>query len=306
MQAHLGVKESTECVILIPVGPRSQIHQLNDTLESIKYFSCGNTVIVLLDDTRDSLRRQDLVPDLPIDLLPAEKSDRYSVRGNLYINLSKAIKYIINKYDFTTLLRMDDDALFIGGGSERAASQYFDENSAIGCLGSFRYSCTGKRRDFAPAARRLAFEKSLAGTILDSALAKKLREIHKIAAANGYEPGEHCLGAACFYSKAAIMALAEQDLLEREELRATKLCDDQLFGMLLVAAGFHAADFAGPGQPLGLAWQGLPAAPEALVALDKKIVHSVKSYKDASQDDIRREFAGFRTQPSVLADLSMN
>ena len=99
------------------------------------------------------------------------------------------------------------------------------------------------------------------------------------------------------------MALADQGLLAREELRATKLCDDQLFGMLLVAAGFHAADFAGPGQPLGLAWKGLPASPKELVELDKKIVHSVKSYKHANQDQIRQEFADFRALPETLAKM---
>ena len=292
-----------QCVILMPVGPNSQIHQLLDTVESIIYFTSGNSALVLLDDTRDGLQGQDITLDFPIEIFRAGKNEGYSVRGSLYNNLSMAIKYIISNYDFDILLRMDDDALFIGHGPEQAAWRCFQSNPEIGSLGSFRYSCTGKRRDFKQAARRLGFETSVVGTVLNPALARTLRKIRRVAVQNGYEAGEHCLGAACFYSKAAIMALADQGLLAREELRATKLCDDQLFGMLLVAAGFHAADFAGPGQPLGLAWKGLPASPKKLIELDKKIVHSVKSYNNANQDQIRQEFADFRILPETRANM---
>ena len=303
MQNRLNIKRKVQCVILMPVGPNSRIDQLCDTIESIIHFTTGSCALVLLDDTRDGLQGRDITHNFPIDLFRAGKNEGYSVRGSLYHNLSVAIKYIISNYDFDMLLRMDDDALFIGHGSERSAWHFFQSNPEIGSLGSFRYSCTGKRRDFKQAARRLAFEASVVGSFLHPALARTLRKIRRVAVQNGYEAGEHCLGAACFYSKAAITALADQGLLAREELRATKLCDDQLFGMLLVAAGFHAADFAGPGQPLGLAWKGLPASPKKLIELDKKIVHSVKSYKHANQDQIRQEFADFRILPVTLADM---
>ncbi|MGF9567104.1 hypothetical protein [Neorhizobium sp. JUb45] len=289
-------------VILMPIGPNSSINNIKDTINSIAAFSTQGSVLVLVDETRSGLKKTQLSDSMAISICRAEPATGYSVRGRLYTNLSKAITTIIENYDFDVLLRMDDDALMIGEGAQSDAARAFSLDPSIGALGSFRHTCLGHRRDFRPAARRLAFESSWLGMMKSPRLARRLRQIRKIAQANGYEPGEHSLGAACFYSHAALVAMLEGGLLGCKDLSTTSLCDDQLFGLLVVAAGFRSSDFAGDGYPLGLTWQGLPASPSRLVQMNKKIVHSVKSHNGRDEANLRADFARMRQTSMLVAN----
>jgi hypothetical protein len=72
------------------------------------------------------------------------------------------------------------------------------------------------------------------------------------------------------------------------------LADDHLMSLLTVAAGFRIADFGGPEDPLALKWRGLPAHPAELLADGKLITHSVRSWDDLSERQIRSIFAEAR------------
>ncbi|MEB2848144.1 hypothetical protein GAO09_08705 [Rhizobiales bacterium RZME27] len=294
-------KISEKCsVILMPIGPNSSPHNITDTIESIYSFSTKDTVLVLVDETRSGLKKAQLSNQMAITICRAEPATGYSVRGRLYTNLSKAIKTVVKNYKFDVLLRMDDDALMIGEGAQNDAAKAFSLDPSIGALGSFRHTCLGHPRDFRPAARRLAFESSWLGMVKSPRLARRLRQIREIALTNGYEPGEHSLGAACFYSHTALVAMLDGGLLGCEDLATTSLCDDQLFGLLVVAAGFRSADFAGDGEPLGLTWRGLPASPSKLVQMNKKIVHSVKSHNGRDEANLRADFARLRQAKMLI------
>jgi len=281
----------SRCVVLIPVGPRTAIRHLNDTLLSALRYIRSELRIVLLDDTSAGLSLSDLPKSDAIEIVRIEGSDSYSVFGRLYMHSSKAIEHVLDSWDFDLMLRLDDDALLIGSGSEEEAMDVFRSNPDVGCLGSYRFTCMGAARDFRPVARRLHFETSVFGRMLDPVRWRGLMEIYDLAASQGYEPGEHCLGAASFFRREVLVAMRDKGLLSRHELLTSGLCDDQLLGMLVKAAGYQNMDFAGPGQPLGLAWKGLPASPQILHAIGKKIVHSVKSWQGSDQDQTRREFA---------------
>lgn len=293
-------------VILMPIGPNSSIANIQDTINSISAFSTQNSVLVLVDETRSGLKKSQLSDHMAISICRADPATGYSVRGRLYTNLSKAIRTVVENYNFDVLLRMDDDALMIGEGAQSDAAKAFALDPSIGALGSFRQTCLGYRRDFRPAARRLAFESSWLGMMKSPRLARRLRQIRKIALTNGYEPGEHSLGAACFYSHAALVAMLDAGFLGCKDLSTTSLCDDQLFGLLVVAAGFRSSDFARAGEPLGLTWQGLPASPSKLVQMNKKIVHSVKSHNGRDEANLRADFARLRQANMLIAAAHMS
>jgi hypothetical protein len=64
--------------------------------------------------------------------------------------------------------------------------------------------------------------------------------------------------------------------------------------MLTIAAGFKIGDFGGPSDPMALRWQGLPAHPTALLAAKKLVTHSVRSWGDLGEAEIRGIFAQAR------------
>jgi len=294
MQTKAASRNHIRCVVLIPVGPRTAIRHLNDTIASVLRFVRSELKIVLVDNTADGLRLHDLPKSEAIEIVRVAGNEDYSIFGRLYMQSSRAIEHVLDSWEFDLLLRLDDDALLVGSGTEEEAMEAFRANPSVGCLGSYRVTCMGATRDFGPGARRLWFEMSVFGRVADPSRWRSLREIYSLAASQGYEPGEHCLGAASFYKREVLATMRDKGLLSLPELLTTRLCDDQVFGMLVKAAGYQNMDFAGPGQPLGLAWKGLPASPQMLLAMGKKIVHSVKSWKDADQDQTRREFALLR------------
>jgi hypothetical protein len=61
-------------------------------------------------------------------------------------------------------------------------------------------------------------------------------------------------------------------------------------GLLTVAAGYHIADFGRPADPIALAWKGLPAHPEELLARKKLVTHSVRSWESLEESQIRNFF----------------
>lgn len=291
MKAKAANGSQIRCVVLIPVGPRTAVRHLSDTILSVIRFVRSEFRIVLIDNTTDGLRLDDLPNSDAIEIVRIQGSEDYSVFGRLYIQSSHAIEHVLDTWPFDLMLRLDDDALLIGSGAEEEAMDVFKANPGVGLLGSYRVTCMGATRDFGPCARRLWLEMSMFGRMIDPSRWRSLREIYSFAAIHGYEAGEHCLGAASFYRREVLAAMRDNGFLSRTDLMTTRLCDDQLFGMLVKAAGYQIMDFAGPGRPLGLAWKGLPASPQMLLAIGKKIVHSVKSWKGNDQDQIRREFA---------------
>lgn len=284
-------KAKFSCVVVIPVGPRTEMAFLNDTLRSVFENALTRSKILLIDNTKDGLDKTAVHRQEEIDFLRCEnKGKTRPLYGGLYFNLSKSWRVILDRYDFDTVLRLDDDALMIGPGADRDAVMFFAEHPDVGCLGSYQFTCMGNRRDFTPARRLLRAETSVMGALRHPRRWRCVRRVRRLARRNGYQDGEHALGAATFYSRACIERFSRLDFLERAELRKSTLGEDHIFGMMVRAAGLRIGDFATEGKPLGLAWQGLPASPAVLMEMGKKIVHSVKSYDGRDQGEIRAEF----------------
>jgi hypothetical protein len=279
------------CVIVIPVGPNADISFVNDTLRSVFEHCRPNSKVSIIDNSTDGLSGAAIHRRDEIHFIRCERDPGANpLYGGLYFNLSKAWRVVLDTYDFEAVLRLDDDALLIGSGADEEAIMFFAQHPEVGALGSYRVTCTGSKRDFTPARKILRSETSIISALKNPARWKFLRHLRNLARRNGYEDGEHCLGAATFYSKACLEAFRSLGFLERAELRNSNLGEDHLFGMMVRAAGLKMEDFATGKRPMGLAWKGLPASPATLLEMGKKIVHSVKSFGDLDQRGIRAEF----------------
>ena len=78
------------------------------------------------------------------------------------------------------------------------------------------------------------------------------------------------------------------------------LGEDHLFSLLAKATGFELGNLSGRNMPVGCAWKGLPASPEQLKKDGKKIIHSVRQWKDMDEQAIRTYFKTERTRPALI------
>ena len=264
----------------------------------------SDVAVVVADNTRDGLDRtgsRDL-PALRYRRFPSD--GRSSTLGRLYLNVATCLAEILDAYDFDVLLRLDDDALIIGPDPDLDAIGYFESNPHIGCLGSYRVTCTGYPRSFDHPARTLHHELYSAAILKHPRRWMALRTIYSLARRHGYEDGEHCLGAACFFSHAVLLAMRDKQLFPTPALATSNLGDDHMLGLLVHAAGFDLGDFATGQYPLGLALRGLPMSPGELVDAGKKVVHSLKDHAGRNQAELREEFRHlvakrYGAQPSI-------
>jgi hypothetical protein len=278
--------------VIIPAGPRDDIV---DTLDSVvRYTDPVSRVIVVVDDTSGVHGDRDhigsLSPDIAvIDPVPA----RPGTDGGLWVKVAAAYRWVLDRYQPALIMRLDADALVLGSGIETAAEAAFGQDPQVGLLGSYRRGPTGAVRDFTPVARELRAEIGLRG-LRDPRLRAGLRGFTRLARQHGYEDGEHVLGCAYLHSFAAASKINQNGWFDQPWLEASRLCDDQIMSLLTVAAGYRIADFGGPEHPLALKWQGLPAHPADLLANGKLVTHSVRSWGDLSEKEIRGIFAAAR------------
>ena len=279
--------QDVELAVVVPAGPRDDVV---DTVRSILYWTTPDRVLVVVDDThRPALAGELARLDPSIVVLPAP-ADAEGTQGGLWVKIASGYRYVAERFNPLTLLRIDADALVIGPHPERDAAAAFAADPGVGLLGSYRVGSDGGHRDFSWPAAQLRRESSLLG-LRNPAARRTVRQWLEEATGHGYERGAHALGGAYFHSGAAVRALYEQGRLDHPELAASGLGEDHLFALATVAAGFAIGDFALDGQPMGLRWKGLPAAPADLVSQRRKVVHSVRSFEDLSESDIRGAFA---------------
>jgi hypothetical protein len=288
-------------VVVYPIGPNLRYEFVSDTLESIAYYTKSDYAVIAIDDSGANVgaRLKDEYPSLHV----LKTAGRQGITGGLYLSSSAAFDYALTNFAFSVLLRLDTDALIIGPHAEVEAEAFFRSHPDVGLLGSYRVGCDGNKRDFTPPRRTLERELSLFRTLLEPQKFERfrfLRETVKSAAANGYELGEHCLAAATFFSASCIQSLQQHRLLGRRELRTSRLGDDHIFGLLVMATGLKMADFASGDLPIGVRFRGLPFSPYELIERKKKITHSTKFWQDMNEEQIREVFRAVRAGNSSV------
>jgi hypothetical protein len=251
---------------------------------------------VAVDDNSSLQSRIKQVADLANDIvvLPAPPAAPGG-HGGLWVKLTTGYRWILERYVPNIILRMDSDALLIGRGLEARAMQMFDDNAKVGLLGAYRIGPDGGLRDPSWAARQLRAEIGLRG-LLHAGRRSLLRRWAHQAHTHGYVDGESVLGGAYIHCYQAANRIYEQGWFNQPLMASSKLGEDHIMSLLTIAAGFRISDFGGPTDPMALKWRGLPAHPTELLATEKLITHSVRSWQNLSEQEIREIFAKARSR----------
>jgi len=275
--------------VVIPAGPRDDVA---DTLASVLHHTAPPRLVVIVDDTGRDVGTvlEATSPDVKVVRAPPRAAGSH---GGLWVKIAAGYRYALAAFDFDVLLRLDADALVIGDGIAESAARRFAADPRLGLLGSYRRGPDGGTRDWSPAAAALRSECSLRG-LRRPRSRSVLRGLSAQATARGYVAGEHALGGAYLHSGVAVRAISGHGWLDLPALCRSKLGEDHLFALITVASGFDIGDFGGPDDPLAISWTGLPAAPADLLARGKLVTHSVRSWGDLGERDIRAFFAAER------------
>jgi hypothetical protein len=293
----ISKKKAVDIVIVIPVAPSCNLDYLQDTIDSIIFYTKLSYAIIVIENS-DSKMESTFSAKYPfIKILETIKND--GTLGDLYITLSIAYKFALDNYDFKVLLKMDTDALMIGDAPEIDAINYFEKNPNVGLLGSYKVDCNGNirfsnMRFYTYPKNRIIYDSSWINFFLNKRLCILLRMILKKALNNGYEYGDHCLGAAYFISRSCLQTLNEQNLLQREEFRKSKLGEDHIFSLLVRSIDFEIGDFTSGDFPICVRHRGLPCSPDELIKRKKKLTHSTRFWGNMNEQQIRKYFREIR------------
>lgn len=277
-------------IIVMPIKSEDEIDRAVDTICSVEHYISTDYQIVVLQGREgicDNLKK--LFPSIIV----VRGSDKGPF-GHLYVSLADAFRFILEQYKFDALLRLDTDALIIGYHPEKDAISYFEEHPDIGMLGSYKKDCRGNIRDFGPVRKILKEEVGLIKRITRPELVKTLKKLLEYATINGYELGEHCLGAAYFVSYRCLLAMQQESYLSLDALKHSRLSDDHIISLIVRTSGYGIGDFSTDNYPICIKWRGLPYPPQQLIAKRKKIIHSTKSYKNFNELETREYFRNLR------------
>ena len=294
--APVTQRQPVRIAVIIPAGPRDDIA---DTLASVVRYTDSSRIIVVVDDSSSSsVSRSELASTSSgvrvIRSLPA----RPGTQGGLWVKVAPVYRWLLERYQPRMVLRLDADAVMLGSGLEAAAEEAFDGNPGVGLLGSYRLGPDGGPRDFGPPARQLRAEIGARG-LRRPQLRAGLRRYVRLARDHGYVDGEHVLGCAFLLRAEAIQSIYSNGCFDHPWLEASRLGDDHIMSLMTIASGYKIADFGGPDHPLALKWNGLPAHPAELLAKGKLVTHSVRSWGDLTEPQIRAIFAEARASADL-------
>jgi hypothetical protein len=293
----------TRVAVVVPIGPGRPEEFVVDTVESLTRYLPDARYIVL-DDTGIGMGRRLELPDPTVLANPGPPGRNGLLYRRLSIGFEEALKE-----PFDLLLRLDDDAVVLGNTFVEQALSFFSSRPDVGLLGLHREQYLQDERSFGWPAARL--RELLVGrpALSDPERTLRLWKLITKARRDGYRLGEHVLSAVSLWRPEALAAVKRIGILGDDRLVRTGLTEDHIFGLGIRAAGFamHQFGTANDDQPLAVAWKGLPAAPEEIVAAGKDLAHSTKSFARRDEAEVRATFrrarlaqetTAFRTPPT--------
>lgn len=296
------MKKYYDLVVVIPAGPNVSIEFLEDTIKSVEFYCKCSQKIIISDDSQKGIGKiiKESFPDL--DVILTTKNHKSEVGyGALYVTLSLAFKHALENYSFKTLLKLDTDALVIGPDPQKDAEQMFANDPSIAIAGLYKtgdeiYDFNNNIIDNRWPRGHLIRATSTWRIIKRPLGNFTLRKYFLKALANGYELGENIFGGSYFTNEPFLKSLNENGLLPVYNLHNSRLGEDHLFGMFAKMLGFNLGDLATGNLPFGVAWKGLPASPETLLARGKKIIHSTRRWEGQKEAEIREYFRKVRNE----------
>ncbi len=282
------MKPKFDVIVVIPVGPNSQVEFIEDTVLSYEYYTKLSFKVIFADDSQQGIGNQLKTLFPAADVITTKKA--MGGWAGLYITLSLAFRQAVEQYKFKAVLKLDTDALIIGEAPEKEDLELFALHPNAGIAGQYPNDYLGKPWNIKWPRQRIVnstrtwkfFRRPMANW--------QLIKLHNKALKNGYKTGESVFGGAYFMSEAYLISLYENGLLPNYTFQSLNLGEDHLFSLLAKANGFMLSGLCGDGLPFGCAWKGLPVSPEKLLADNKKIIHSVRYWEDMKEDDIRSFF----------------
>ncbi len=293
------MKSFYDVVVVVPIGPDTSSKFIVDTIESYIFYTAKSFKIILLDDSH-----QDIGKNLKIYFPNADLFTTTEALGGwagLYITLSNVFSYAIDNYHFTTLLKLDTDALIIGPEPEKEALALFKSDPLAGIAGQYPNDYFGEPWNLLWPRRRI-----LNGTRTWKFIRRPIANIYLIklynkALKSGYRTGESVFGGAYFVSETLLYKLKENGFLPYKPLKWLNLGEDHLFSLLTKVVGFNLVSLSAKEQGFGCAWKGLPVSPEQLLADKKTITHSVRYWEDKKEEEIRSFFKEARNKATVYS-----
>ncbi len=296
--------------VLLSVGPHErELQRLGDFLDSLFHYEPATPSVVLVDDSRRPrlLHRMFRIPAgcQLVSLPNPRKGWGDGWLGGACAATLTGLAWVRRNRPGDFVLKADTDALVIGPFAERVAER-FRQVPMVGMLGTHLVNPDGKARltrNWAGTFQTLLRPVCLRGKRLQITLWGGSRQIRRAliaALGNGYRLTEHCQGGAYAVRPEMIERMAAAGYLDRP-LRWLRihLGEDVMMGMYAYAAGFGLSDFNRKGEPFGVQYQGLPAAPDELLARGYGIVHSVKDHGEHHEEEVRLFFRAVRQLASV-------
>lgn len=293
------MKNLIDLIIVIPVGPTCKVEFVIDTIESIKYYVHCSYRIIVSDDSHNPIVHDSIKKDYA-DVIVLKTTKNFGKGLGLYMTLSHAYRYALDKFNFQALLRLDTDALIIGHEPESQILEFFKNNPSIGLAG--RYLKGLRSPD------QFGNMWMNGGRIPIVAIVKMFTKFyakHPVvywrvrnqifqAIDQGYDLGEVVFGGAYAFSRIGLEKLRDNDLLPMKNVLGADLEEDHFFTMLMVSVGLGVGDLASGNYPFACTWKSLPASPEILYQANKKIIHSTRFWGEMKEDQIRNFFKGKR------------
>jgi hypothetical protein len=265
-----------------------------DTLDSVLCYAGASRIVVVVDDTGgndDFAKRAEVMSD-EIAVIPAPPQAMGGY-GGLWVKIAVGYRWMLERYAPQVILKLDTDALLIGDGLADHAAKRFAADPSVGLIGPYRIAADGSVRDWSWGARMLRIESGPLGLRYPSMRASQ-RRLLKLARPNGYIYGEHALGGGYIHSLSLADDIHARGWWNIPALASSRLGEDMIMGLLAVAAGYRIGDFGRPEDPVAARWRGLPAHPDELLAAGKLLTHSVRSWNDLQEPEIRRIFGEAR------------
>jgi hypothetical protein len=226
-----------DLVVVISLGPESEIRAALDAVESVEAYTTSSRTIVVADHSGDGSGRrvEEAHRDVHVAEMDADDADDRSVDVS-YVHLARVFADVLRGHQFDALLRMGDDAVITAPHPEADALACFDRDQLVGAAGRYR-SGSGS------AARRIRQQMFPPRALIDDTRGTVGRwRVQAQARRHGYRAGERVEGDACFYSYTALKALAANGYLPKMSLARTGLREDEIFGLTLRASGYHFCD----------------------------------------------------------------
>jgi hypothetical protein len=298
-----------QAAVAVPVGPDArELDRLKDLVDSLRAHVPTLAAIALVDDAPVPRPLEDAVgwrdPELVVLRTP-KAAAAVSVNDAHAAGTLTLLRWLAAQDRADYLVKLDTDSLVIADfrpSIERAMRREphvgvwgaYRENEPGGGRRDFSYWRGPLRKAIAPARLRLrgrvpVLEQAVTGRAARSR--RFVRSVLRDAGRNGYELGEHCLGAAYAVTAQAARRMSERGYLDDPlSPYRTRLGEDVVVGMLVRACGLRLGSLVARGEAFALRHRGLLAEPDELAARGHAVIHSVKTHPTISEPELRTHF----------------